>query len=245
MNSIDPGSIAAKNRLLASFPPDARQRLLQGGEVRAMELKDALLAPDAEIEHVHFPLTSVVSLLAEAGRNRIEVATVGSEGLVGVPVFLGGTRSPHHAVVQVPGSTLQVPGALLRAVSEEHPEVREGLGRYTQAMMALMGQSVACNRLHPVEARCARWLLITRDRAGSASFPVTQQFLSQMLGVRRASATVAAGVLQRQGLIRYSRGKVTILDEPGLEAAACECYRVVADRYRQLLPWASAEPVPA
>ena len=235
-----PAIHAYRNRLLASFPPDAFDRIVEGSEICALTLREQIHAPDAPIDHVHFPIDAVISLLSGAGKNRVEVATVGCEGMVGVPVFLGGVESPTYAVAQVPGRSLRVPGALLREVVDASVEVRSLLGGYTQALLGLISQSVACNRLHPVDARCARWLLITRDRVGGPSFPVTQQFLAQMLGVRRASVTVAAGELQRRGLIRYSRGKVTILDEPGLEGAACECYRVVAERYRRLLPWEAA-----
>lgn len=241
MSVTDQRDIAArKNRLLASFPAQALERVLAEGELCTLGMKQELHVPDGSIESVYFPLNCVVSLLASADGDQVEVATVGPEGIVGVPVFLGSGSASTLARVQIPGQAIRLDAGALRTMAREDSGVASVLGRYTQALLALISQSVACNRLHEVEARCARWLLITRDRVGEATFPVTQQFLAEMLGVRRASVTVAAGLLQRAGLIGYTRGKVTILDPQGLEEAACACYRLVADRYQRLLPLPAA-----
>lgn len=231
-----PAIAARKNLLLASFPAEALDRVIAEGELYPLSMKQEVHMPGERIEYVHFPLSSVVSLLAEADGDQVEVATVGPEGMVGLPVFLGTGESATVARVQIPGDAIRLKADALRGLVADFDEVASLLGRYTQAIFSLISQSVACNRLHEVEARCARWLLISRDRVGESTFPVTQQFLAQMLGVRRASVTVAAGLLQRAGLISYTRGKVTILDPEGLEGAACACYRIVADRYERLLP---------
>jgi CRP-like cAMP-binding protein len=165
----------------------------------------------------------------------VEVGTVGHEGMVGIAEFLGGEPSGSETLVQIPGVALRLPSAALREGAETLPELRRLLGRYTQAYLIQVAQGAACNRLHNVEARCAKWLLMTHDRVGSDSFPLKQEFLALMLGVRRAGVTVAAGALQESGLIRYRRGGIRVLDRAGLEEASCECYRIVRRHFDQLL----------
>jgi len=227
VDATDPrGSVG--NRLLNAIPRAVYERLLPHMKPVSLVLKQVLYERDAPIPHVYFPNGGVVSLLIEMDDGAaVEVATIGNEGLVGLPVFLGVDLSAERAIVQIAGGALRMPAAVfVREVRPGSP-LHDLLRRYTQALMMAMAQMAACNRLHPLEERYARWLLQTHDRVRADDFPMTHEFLAQMLGVRRATVTVAAGVLQQAGLIRYSRGVVTILDRPGLEAASCECYRLI------------------
>jgi CRP-like cAMP-binding protein len=165
----------------------------------------------------------------------VEAGTVGNEGMVGLPVFLGAETSPHRAFSQIPGEALRMRAKDFMEELERDGPLRRRLGLYNQALMNQMAYSVACNRLHSVEERMCRWLLMCNDRVGADQFPLTQEFLAQMLGVRRPSVTVVAGVLQKAGLIAYARGRVVILDRPRLEAASCECYQVVREEFDRLL----------
>jgi CRP-like cAMP-binding protein len=163
--------------------------------------------------------------------------TRGNEGLVGLAALLGAEGSESQTLAEIPGTALRLPAAVLVAAVDAQPALRRLLLRYTQAYLTQVAQGAACNRLHGIEARCARWLLMTHDRVGgSDAFPLTQEFLAIMLGVRRAGVSVAAGALQDAGLIRYRRGGIRVLDRAGLEAAACECYGVVRRQYDRLLP---------
>ena len=223
-----------RNRILAGLPDDSLASLLPGTEPVELAMKQLIYLPYEPIEHVYFPLAGVISVLSVADDASIEIVTVGSEGMAGIGVHLGKPVMPWRAIVQIPGHALRIEAATFRRAVERDHALRTMLDRYTQAMLIHVAQSAACNRLHPVEERCARWLLTSHDRAESDTFPVTQEFLSQMLGVRRASVTVAAGMLQRAGTIRYTRGKVRILDRAALEAAACDCYRITRTEYEEL-----------
>ena len=167
----------------------------------------------------------------------IEIATVGNEGLIGVPVFLGaesmGARELYQ--VQVPGQALAMDIKTFVEITGRDP-IRGVIQRYAQALFSQVTQQVACNGLHSVEERCSRWMLLTHDRVGADDFPLTQEFLAQMLGVRRASVSVAAGILQKAGFIRYSRGRITVLDRDGLESSSCECYAIIRAEFDRLLP---------
>jgi CRP-like cAMP-binding protein len=224
------------NRLLAALPTREYKRLQPHLEHIALELRQLLFEVDVPIEHVYFPENIVVSILAVMpDGSAVEVATAGREGMVGLPVFLGSDRMTAQAFVQVPGHAWRMSAAALREHSRRSPGLRALLERYTQALFTQVSQGSACNRLHPLEERCARWLLMTQDRVGSGEFPLTQQFLSQMLGVRRAGVSEAASTLQREGFIRYNRGRVVIEDRKGLEAAACECYGIIRAEFDRLL----------
>ncbi|MFP2909685.1 Crp/Fnr family transcriptional regulator [Pyxidicoccus sp. 3LFB2] len=224
------------NRLLASLPPEALKALRPHLEPVELPLREVLFNVDVPIEHVYFPEDAVVSILGVMpDGTAIEVATVGREGMVGLPVFLGVQRTPAHALVQVPGRGLRVRAQAFREHVQRTPGTRNALDRYTQAMFTLVAQGAACNRLHSIEERCARWLLMTQDRVGADGFPLTQQFLSQMLGVRRAGVSEVASELQREGLLKYQRGYVSIQDRAGLEAASCECYGVIRSEFSRLL----------
>jgi CRP-like cAMP-binding protein len=176
---------------------------------------------------IFFPINAVVSLLTIVeDRTLAEVGLVGNEGMIGLSIFLGIEATPFKAIVQVPGEAMRMKVDVFKdLVNPDSPLY--SLLRYTHALMFQISQSAACNPHHSVEERCCRWLLMTRDRVQSDQFPLTHEFLSHMLGVRRASVTVVAGMLQKAGLIRYSRGQMTILDRPGLEAVSCQCYRLV------------------
>jgi CRP-like cAMP-binding protein len=226
------------NRLLDALPSRDQARLQPHIERRKGDLKELLLDRGEEIRAVYFPVDAVVSVLTSMeDASGVEIATIGNEGMVGSPVFLGSSFMParEFAQVQVPGELLRLDAAVLREeVSAEGP-VRDVVQRYVQALFSQISQQVACNGLHSVEERCSRWLLLTHDQVGADEFPLTHEFLSQMLGVRRASVTLAAGALQNAGLIQYRRGQVTIRDRQGLEQTTCECYQVIRDEFDRLL----------
>jgi CRP-like cAMP-binding protein len=165
----------------------------------------------------------------------VEAGTVGREGFLGVPLVLGGESTSTRAIAQIPGVASRLPASVFRAAIAEDPALREFCLRYAQALLEQTAQSVACNGRHDLSERCARWLLMTRDRVDTDDFVITQEFLAIMLGVRRATVTVAAGMLQSAGLISYRRGRVMILDRQGLEQASCECYHVVRRKYERFI----------
>jgi CRP-like cAMP-binding protein len=214
------------NRLLASLPRQSYRDLLPHLDPVTLVFGDVLYEPGARIREVYFPSKSVVSLLTVVdGHHALEVGLVGLEGMVGLPLALGVETSPVRALVQGGGRAMQMSAAHFRTAFAANPALQRGLGRYTHALMAQITQTAACNRFHGVEARFARWLLMTRDRVGSGEFRLTHEFLAHMLGVRRVGVTHAASALQGRGLIEYRRGHIRILDPQGLEAAACSCYR--------------------
>jgi CRP-like cAMP-binding protein len=220
---------AGENRLLALLPASDRERIASKLVPRFLNLKTVLFEPGQVVDAVYFPLDGVVSLVTPLEDGAIvEVATIGNEGLVGVPSVLGGSLAV-RAISQVPGRSLMMgTEAFLAEV-----KLRGGLARiieaYVQALFGQISQAAACNRLHSNEERLSRWLLMSQDRVGSDSFIITQEFLAQMLGSRRATVTLSAGILQKAGLIRYHRGHVEILDRAGLEETSCECYGVIRD----------------
>ncbi len=213
---------------------DALRRQL---EPVASEREDLLFEPGAPIPAVYFPRTSVCSIVKiMADGRRVEVGTTGFEGMVGLPVFLGAASTPFQCFVQVPGLGWRLAADAFRRAAAPGTALHGVVQPYAQYLFDQAAHSVACNRLHAVDRRCARWLLMTHDRVHRAErFPLTQEFLALMLGVRRASVSVAAEALQDAGLIRYRRGNITVLDRPGLEAAACECYHTDRADYRRLL----------
>jgi CRP-like cAMP-binding protein len=220
-----------QNRLLASLPRKSYTELLPGLADVSLVFGDVLYEPGARIRDVYFPQKSVVSLLTVVdGRDALEVGLVGREGMVGIQLALGVDVSPVRALVQGAGPAMQMSAVHFRKAFDASAALQRGLYRYTHGLMAQITQTAACNRFHRVEARLARWLLMTRDRVDSAQFRLTQEFLSHMLGVRRVGVTEAASALQERGLIEYSRGNILILDHKGLEAAACSCYELVRQR---------------
>jgi CRP-like cAMP-binding protein len=225
-----------RNRLLDALDRFTRETLAPDLKLVQLGIKDSVYKPGQPIHNVYFPLSGVVSLLASTETGPpIEVATIGNEGMAGLPLFLGTDRSPGSCFCQVPGSALKMSAAAFRAAAKENGVFTQILHRYTQALMVQISQSTACNRKHSIRERCARWLLLTHDRVGKNNFLLTQEFLGEMLGVRRASVGVVVASLQRSRLLRYSRGRITILDRRGLESVSCVCYSIVRKEYDRLL----------
>lgn len=197
--------------------------------------RERLFRTDERIDYVYFPEQGVVSLVSMMKDGTImEVATVGREGMVGLPVFLGAVSTPLEAFPQVPGHALRLKTSALKRALAERNGFEKMLHRYTQALFTQLAQSVACNRLHSLEQRSARWLLATADRVEQGQFKLTQEFLAQMLGVRRAGVNAALQEFQRQGIIRYKQGFMEIRDRKKLEATSCECYAIVKKEYEKL-----------
>jgi CRP-like cAMP-binding protein len=214
--------------MLAALPRKEYQRLLAGLESVALTFGEVLYDPGERIRHVYFPNDSLVSLLTPVeGHLALEVGMVGREGMVGVPLALGTDISPVRALVQGAGTAMRMESARFCKEVRKSPQLQQEVSRYTSVLMAQITQTAACNRFHVVEGRLARWLLMTRDRVRSDEFRLTHEFLGHMLGVRRVGVTKAARALQKGKLINYSRGKIRILDQRGLEAASCSCYEIV------------------
>ncbi|HZT89676.1 MAG TPA: Crp/Fnr family transcriptional regulator [Stellaceae bacterium] len=228
--------MSSQNRLITALPPDEAEALGAALEPVELTFKQVLLEPEQPIRHAHFPMLGVVSLVNEGeSGDVVEVATVGREGFIGLAVALGAETMPSRAFVQIPGQAMRIEASALVGLMEAWPGLRRVLMRYAMALLNQVAQNASCNRLHEVQERCARWLLQTHDRIDGDSFPLTHEFLGQMLGVHRPTVTIAAGMLQRAGFIRYARGVITILDRAGLEGASCSCYRFIAREYNRLL----------
>ena len=225
------------NRLLSALPGDELERWLAQLERVRMPLGQVLFEPGGPPGHAYFPTTSLVALLyvMENGATS-EIAVIGHEGMVGVALFMGGGATPSRAVVQCAGEGFRVPGRFLTAEFERSPAVARLMLRFTQALIAQMTQTAACNRHHQLHQQLCRWLLLSLDRLPGPDLPMTQELIANMLGVRREGVTEAALNLQKAGLIRYGRGLISVLDRPGLERRACECYAVVKREYDRLLP---------
>jgi CRP-like cAMP-binding protein len=202
----------------------------------ALDYRKSLYEASRPIEHVYFPVNGVASLvLTTSDGASAEVGTIGSEGMVGLPVCLGDDDAPSSVYVQVPGTALQIDARIFRGELERSPALKLIVLRYAHAFFNQVAQSAACAHLHKVEQRCCRWLLMTRDRMPSGDFLLTHEFLGMMLGVRRTTVTDVMGSLQKAGLIRYRRGHVTILDEQALRQRACECYEISKLEFDRLL----------
>lgn len=230
--------IARQNQLLNGLSQEALSELLEDLRLRTMRVRDSIVRRGEVIEEVYFPLSCVLSTVAEGATGQVvEVATVGNEGMAGVAIFLGvDSTSTLETFVQVPGAALWMRAREFRVHLQKHPALVQILGRYTQALLTQISQSLACNRMHAAEERCARWLLMSHDRVHRDEFELTQEFLGQMLGVRRGTVSEVAATLQGAGIIRYARGIVTIVDRAALEERSCECYLIVRDEYTRLLP---------
>ena len=226
-----------ENRLLAVLQKPDYQRIAGHLELVPMPLGDVLYESGGRLDWVYFPTDAIVSLLyvLEDGASA-EIAVIGKEGIIGIALFMGGQTMPNRAVVQSAGHAYRLKGTLLTREFNRSGAVQHLLLRYTLALLTQMAQTAVCNRHHTVDQQLCRWLLLSLDRLPSNQLSMTQELIANMLGVRREGVTEAAGKLQKAGLIDYHRGRITVLDRPGLEARVCECYEVVKAEFLRLLP---------
>jgi CRP-like cAMP-binding protein len=227
-----------ENHLLAALSADAYARLLSHMEPVDMPLGWALYEPNCRLAHIYFPTTAIVSMLyvTESGAST-EIGIVGNEGLVGISLFMGGETTPSRAVVQSAGAGYRIKASAVKTEFALGAELQYLALRYTQALITQMAQTAVCNRHHTLDQQLCRWLLLSMDRLPQNDLRMTQELIANMLGVRREGVTAAAGQLQAAGLISYSRGRITILDRPGMERRVCECYAVVKKEFDRLLPY--------
>lgn len=223
------------NKLLSGLSIQDFELLQRDLTLTPLVLHESIFSAGEAAEYVWFPHEGVISLVAiDAEGEAVEVATVGSEGMTGVAVVLGSDTMTNRAMVQVSGRGSKIRTSAFRNALQVSPTLKQYMLRYILAVVTQISQNAACNQLHTINTRCARWLLTTHDRVEGDSFGLTQEYLAMMLGVTRVSVSAAAGALQKAGLIRYSRGVVTITDRAGLEEAACDCYRVIEDEFVRL-----------
>jgi CRP-like cAMP-binding protein len=230
--------VLCRNRLLVAAPPAVREQVAARGRLEPLEFKQLLFEEGRRVDRVIFPIVGVCSLLSIAADERIvEVATIGNEGFVGLPVFLQATlMSAHRAIAQIPGEGVVIDAPEFLEISNSGGPFQAVLMRYAQALMTQIAQGAACNRLHNTEQRAARWLLMTHDRVDGDEFLLKQEFLAQMLGTEREAVNEAARALQARGLITYTHDVVCVTDRAGLEQASCECHRIVQGEFDRLLP---------
>ena len=230
-------SIKDQNWLFHSIPPVDWDLLLPHLEPIELKLGEVLYEPGTKMGYVYFPATAIVSLLYEMeDGSTAEIAIVGNEGVIGISIFMGGESTSSRAVVQSAGHGYRVKSSLLLEAFNRSEALMHLLLRYTQALITQMSQTAVCNRHHTLDQQLCRWLLLSLDRLPNNEVVMTQGLIANMLGVRREGVTEAAFRLQKAGLIKYARGHITILDRPGLERRTCECYKVVKDEYKRLLP---------
>lgn len=225
-----------ENHLLLLLPIKHRKRLIAAGETIQLAFSDILCEPGEVTRHVYFPADAFISLIARVrSSNGVEVGMIGHEGMLGATLALGVPTAPLHAVVQGPGAALRMSTAAFASELALSPELQRLMKRYLYVLMTQLAHSAACQRSHRINARLARWLLMSQDRAQASTFHVTHEFLAHVLGVRRAGVTHEAGVLQDAGLIRYHRGEIHVMDRIGLQHAACPCYDYDCHAYSELL----------
>lgn len=227
---------ALKNHLLAALPDDEFARLKPDLEPVALALGEVIYESGEQLEYIYFPTTAIISLLyiMENGATA-EIGMAGNDGLVGVALYMGGSTTPSRAVVQSAGNAFRLRSKELQSAFGQGGVFQNLLLRYTQSLMTQISQTAVCNRLHSIEQQLCRWLLINHDLLPTNKLIMTHDLIANMLGVRREGVSIAAGQLQKKGLIKYVRGTITMLDRKGLETAACECYKVVKDEYDRLL----------
>jgi CRP-like cAMP-binding protein len=220
------------NQFLALLPPDDYDILMADAKIVSLKFRQRVIHQDQPIDAVYLPLTSMFSMLVtSADEPQMELATIGKEGLVGGPEVLQGLGAMGLNLIQIPGTAVRIEALAFRKTAAMRPRVKNLVYRHMYALLRQILYASACNRMHKMDQRCARWLLMTQDRAGHDTFPLTQEFLAHMLGVRRATVNVATGILKKAGFIRYVRGKITIVDRPGLESVACSCYSAINKVY--------------
>ena len=234
---MDAATNPRTNQILAALPPAEWLRWEAELETVDLPLGKVLYESGSQLSHVYFPTTAIVSLLyvMENGASA-EIAVAGHEGLVGMALFMGGETTPSRAVVQSAGRGFRLRAQLIKREFDSSLPVMHLLLRYTQAMITQMAQTAVCNRHHSLDQQLCRWLLLSLDRLSGSELRMTQELIANMLGVRREGVTEAAVKLQKAGLIKYSRGRITVIDRPGLEQRSCECYAVVKKEYDRLLP---------
>ena len=230
-------TVVLHNRLLGSMSDADLAALVPYLERVELKVGEVLAKGRDLLNHVYFPEGCVISIVAYmADGTGVEVGTIGDEGMAGLPAYFDGDASEGETLVQIPGSAMRIRVSHLLQEANASPSLRRLLNRFALAYMTQLAQNGACNRLHSIEQRCARWLLMTHDRMGQPKvMPLKQQFLAFMLGVRRAGVSVAAGALQDAGFIRYRRGSIRVLDRPGLQTASCECYEVIHGTFERML----------
>ena len=239
LKTFEPAALAitpaTRNRLLAQLASDDLARVVPSLELVELSCGLILHEANARIQNVYFPTTGSVSMLVVSPDGAVEVGSIGNEGFVGIAALLHADFIPTRALVQAPGQAYRMQVAVFRTMIAESDTLLRLFSRYTLAFLNQVAQSVACNRLHSLESRCARWLLMTHDRIDGDQIRLTQEFLSYMLGVHRPAVTLAAGVLQKAGFIDYTRGRINITNRPGLEGAACACYGIMRRGFDELL----------
>ncbi|MGP6156922.1 MAG: Crp/Fnr family transcriptional regulator [Vulcanimicrobiaceae bacterium] len=226
----------SQSAILRELTGPDRAQVLKDGGIRSFELRETVYDAHMQIEHAYFPLDcvlSVVTLMRDGAM--IEIGTIGHEGTTGIPLIMGGETTANHAFCQVNGNAWKMTAATFRALLKESTLFRDLVNRYLQAYLNMLGQFTACNRLHSVYERAARWILMTQDRVGDETFPLTHEFLATMLGSRRSGVTIAAAILQKAGFIKYHRGRITVLDRAGLETTTCECYELTTQQFGDAL----------
>jgi CRP-like cAMP-binding protein len=231
-----PIGTVVRNRILSLLPQSERQSVLERSEVVTVESKEVIYEREQPIRFAHFPDDCVISLVTTLdGGDVVEAMTIGNDGFAGIAIFHGLPSSRLTAVGQITGQSRRVPAEDFSKLMSTCPALYRMLHRYSQFVFETVSQSAACNRLHVIEQRCARWLLMSHDRVGRDQFDLTQEFLAMMLGVRRPGVTVAMGVLEKAGLISHRRGSIEVVNRAGLEKASCECYRTIRARQAKLI----------
>ena len=236
MSQSKTAPLVSENKLLAALSKKCYNRLVPELEMIAFPLGTILYMPRQLIKHVYFPRWAAVSMvnIFEDG-SMVEVGVIGREGMVGASLLSGDDQSPHQAIVQIGDGAWRMKASVFKREIEGDGELTNVIKRYSQALFTQVAQTAACNRMHPIVERLARWLLLMQDRVESDTLYLTHEFISTMLGARRAGVTIAAGILQNAGIISYHRGKVKILNQQKLEEASCECHRIVKNEYERLL----------
>lgn len=234
--SILTPQLLRRNVILSAVGPASEALVLRRGELVDLGLRQEIYESEQEIREVYFPLDSVLSIVAMMrDGTQIEVGTIGREGMSAFPLLMGATMTANFCYCQVRGRAIKIPADVFHELTATDRGFRQLLDRYLQAYVNMLGQLAACNRLHSIYERCARWLLMTRDRVDGDDIPLTQEFLAMMLGTGRSGVAIAASTFQQAGFIKYSHGIIRMLDRPGLENASCECYEVARQQFGGLL----------